>query len=284
MASKLFAMTGLGVVAKRLMMESSEEEGFAWRSMLKPLSITLVTGAFYALVQPDFGWNQHTLVLIAALATAVTLTTFIFEGGQVIWANRYHQAVAAMRVYPVGILIALVCVALTRLTNLHPGVIFGFVAAAAISPRQGMSSRDHGMTVLIPLASLLVASAIAFLLIDPLRSFEEANPGAWGAYPITVAVAIFVGGAEGALLSLIPLTFNDGQKVWKWNKLAWAAVALPATFAFIHVIINEEDAGALTEGTSTAMLLIVSGVLYAVAAGTWLFFRRRAKSPEPIAP
>ena len=167
-------------------------------------------------------------------------------------------------------------VALTRLTNLHPGVIFGFVAAAALAPRQSpLSPREQGMSVLIPMISLLTASLIAFLLVDPLRDFENANPGAWGTFPVTVAVAIFIGGAEGALLTLLPLTFNDGQKIWMWNPLVWLGVALPATFLFIHVVVNEEDYSALTEGTSAAMLLIVSGVLYLFAAGTWFYFRWR---------
>ena len=110
-----------------------------------------------------------------------------------------------------------------------------------------------------------------------------ANAGAWASYPVTVAVAIFIGGAEGALLTLLPLTFNDGQKIWKWNPLVWLAIALPATFLFVHVIVNEEDYSALTEGTSVPMLMIVSGVLYSVAAGTWFFFRWRNSRREHAA-
>jgi hypothetical protein len=277
MFSKLAGFAGLGAIAGWFTMGSVDGQQSRF-SLLKPLVITLFTGAFYALVQPDFGWNERTLVLIAALATSVTLTTFIFEGGQVFWSNRYEKSAAAMQVYPIGILFALVSVALTRVTHLHPGVIFGFVAAAAISPRQPLSARDHGMSVLVPMTCLLAASVIGFLLIDPLRDFEESTSSAWGAYPVTVAVAIFIGGAEGALLSLLPLTFNDGRKIWQWSRKVWFLIALPATFAFIHVIVNEEDYTTLTNGTSTITLLMISMVILAVAAGTWLFFRLREKT------
>ncbi len=137
------------------------------------------------------------------------------------------------------------------------------------------------MSVLVPMLSLLAASLIAFLCIDPLRDFEDSNPGAWGTFPVTVAVAIFIGGAEGALLTLLPLTFNDGQKIWKWNPLVWLGIALPATFLFIHVVVNEEDYSALTDGTSATTLLLASGILYLVAAGTWFFFRWR-KSRQSV--
>ena len=273
MLSRFGGITGLGMVAGWFSM-SQPDGRQTLPELVKPLAITLFTGAMYALVQPDFGWNDKTLALIAALATSVTIMMVIFEGGQVLWTNRYHRESAEIQVYPVGFLIALASVALTRLTDLHPGVIFGFVAAASLAPRQSpLSPREEGMSVLIPMVSLLAASLIAFVCIDPLRDFEDANPGAWGTIPVTVAVAIFIGGAEGALLSLLPLTFNDGQKIWKWNPLVWLGIALPATFLFIHVVVNEEDYSALTAGTSATTLLLVSGVLYVMAAGTWFFFR-----------
>jgi hypothetical protein len=102
---------------------------------------------------------------------------------------------------------------------------------------------------------------------------------------VTVAVAIFIGGAEGALLTLLPLTFNDGQKIWKWNPFVWLGIALPATFLFIHVVVNEEDYSALTEGTNAATLLIAAGGLYLVAAGTWFYFRwkKGRQGAEPTA-
>ena len=273
MFSRLAGFAGLGMVAHWFTM-SQPDGRQTLPELAKPLAITLFTGAFYALVQPDFGWNDKTLVLIAALATSVTIMTVIFEGGQVLWTNRYQRESAEIQVYPVGLLIALVSVALTRLTNLHPGVIFGFVAAAALAPRQSpLSPREQGMSVLVPMVSLLASALIAFLCIDTLRDFEDANPGPWGTFPVTVAVAIFIGGAEGALLTLLPLTFNDGQKIWKWNPLVWLGIALPATFLFIHVVVNEEDYSSLTEGTNAATLLIAAGGLYLVAAGTWFYFR-----------
>jgi hypothetical protein len=260
---------------------ASTNAGHGWLGAAKPLGVTVVTGALYALVQPDFGFNEKTLVLMLALAAAVTITTFVFEGGQVVWSTRRFATPATMRIFPVGIAIALASVALTRFTNLHPGVIFGFVAAAAIAPRHPLSKRDEGLIVLVPLAGLLLASVTAFLLIDPLRDFEEANPGAWGALPVTIAVAVFVGGAEGALLSLLPLTFNDGQKIWQWSRLAWFALALPATFAFIHVVVNEEDYESLTKGRDIVTLLIVSCAVLTVAVGVWLFFRLRRDAVRP---
>lgn len=262
---------------------SAEEAGGTsfWLSLLKPALIVLVSATLYAWLDPEFGWNNQTLVLMIALVSGISMATFLYEGGQVFWSSKYYKTPAAMRVYPLAILIAIACVALTRLTNLHPGIIFGFVTAAAIFPRGAMSKREKGMIIFVPLLGLMVVSLIAFLLIDPLRQFTEDNPGVWALLPETIAVSIFVGGAGSALLILLPVTFNDGEKIWDWNKFVWFALALPAAFAFFHIVVNDEDFGQLVGNTGAFTLIVICLVVLAISLATWLFFRLRVRGAEP---
>ncbi len=186
-----------------------------------------------------------------------------------------------MRLYPLAIIIALASVGLTRVTHLHPGVIFGFVTAAAIAPSHALSRRERGMIILIPVVGLLAVSVVAFFLIDPLRTFSQEHTGVWASLPQTVAIALFVGGAESVLLTLIPVTFNDGEAIWSWNKWVWFVLALPASFMFFHVVVNNEDYGTLARDTSKLALLIICGVIVFISAATWLYFRlRRGKAAD----
>jgi hypothetical protein len=121
----------------------------------------------------------------------------------------------------------------------------------------------------------MIAAFVAFLLIDPAHDFTTNHESVFAALPETIAVSIFVGGAGSALLILIPVTFNDGEKIWKWSKLLWFALALPATFAFIHVLVNDEDYGAIADDTSTMTLLVLCAIVLIITAITWLFFRMR---------
>jgi hypothetical protein len=244
----------------------------AWLSRLKPAVIVLLTAGIYAALDPDFGLNNQTLVLVTALIAGIAGVTFLYEGGQVLWSTRRYETPAAMRIYPVAILIAVACVALTKVTDLHPGIIFGFVTAAAIFPRTALSKREEGLLIIVPLTMLMLVSLAAFLLIDPLREFSESNPGVWATLPETIAVALFVGGAESALLILIPFRFNDGEKVWAWNKALWFAFAIPATFAFFHVLVNDEDLGGLTGNARTLKLLAVCIAVLGIAVMTWAYF------------
>jgi hypothetical protein len=259
---------------------SAEEAGgeSRWLHYLKPGIIVLVTASIYALLEPGFGFNNDTLVVVIALAAGIGIATFLYEGGQVLWASKHYDTPAAMRLYPLAILIALGCVAVTRVTNLHPGVVFGFVTAAALFPRAEITRDAQGKIIALPLALLLLVSLLAFTLIDPLHEFSLDNPGVWGALPETIAVAVFVGGAQSALLILIPVTFNDGEKVWAWSKLAWFALAVPAAFAFFHVILNDDDFGELTNNTGGVTLIVICLVVLVISAATWLYFRFHARA------
>ena len=136
------------------------------------------------------------------------------------------------------------------------------------------------MMVLVPLLGLMVISVLAFLLIDPMRELSRDNPGVLWQLPETIAVALFVGGAGSALLILLPVTFNDGERIWKWNKIIWFALALPAFFAFFHVLVNDDEFGDLVKQTNTLALIGVCVVVLAVSLVTWLYFKLRAKTAD----
>lgn len=259
--------------------DTSEDSAIArrsfWLSLIKPALLVLTTASIYALLEPDFGFNSGTLVLITALFTGIALATFLYEGGQVWWASHHYQTPASLRIFPLAIVIALGSVFLTRITDLHPGVVFGFVTAAMVFPHRQLSKREEGLIVAVPLLTLLLVSAIAFLLIDPLREFSAGHPSVWATLPETIAVALFVGGAESALIILLPFKFNDGENIWSWSKRVWLLLAFPAMFMFIHVILNEEDLGELVGDDGQTTLIVVSLVIFAVAFATWLYFRAR---------
>ena len=140
-----------------------------------------------------------------------------------------------------------------------------------------MSAREKGMIIVVPLAGLLTVSAVAFFLIDPLRQFSQDNPGVWATLPETIAVALFVGGAESALLILLPIKYNDGENVWGWNKMVWLLLAVPAMFMFFHAIVNDEEIGALVGDEGTLTLMIIALLVLAIALATWLYFRLRER-------
>jgi hypothetical protein len=250
-------------------------------SLVYPLSLLALTALIYSALDPHFGFNESSLVLLLALMVALTLTTFLAEGGKVLFSTRALGVPAAIRAYPVAILIAAASVGLSRLVELNPGVIFGFVAAAALAPG-GIGRREEGIVSFVPMLGLLTISLVALALVSPLRAITEGGSDVWATLPETIAVAVFVGGAESVLLAMIPLTFNDGQRVLSWSPLAWAAVTVPATFLFFHAIINRDGTfNSLSDNAGALVPLALAVSFLCIAAGTWLFFRVRARTAAP---
>ena len=52
------------------------------------------TALIYAALDPDFGWNNASFVMFAGLLGGPALTTFLFEGGQVLVVTHSPQVAA----------------------------------------------------------------------------------------------------------------------------------------------------------------------------------------------
>ena len=87
---------------------------------------------------------------------------------------------------------------------------------------------------------------------------------------------LFVAGIQGLLFNLIPVTFLDGLKVWRWSKLAWLSIAVPSAFIFFHVIVNRDGTFASASGErSVQMLIAVCAVFWLLTVAVWLYFHMK---------
>lgn len=72
--------------------------------------------------------------------------------------------------------------------------------------------------MLVPAAVTLVVSIVAWLLSGPLAGVTLLR---------SLLVTIFVSGLEEVLFSLAPLSFLDGEVLFRWNRVVW-----PGSFGF----------------------------------------------------
>jgi hypothetical protein len=192
-------------------------------SWLRVAGILLIVAAIYSGLDPDFGLNSTTLGLVLSLTIGVGLLTLLYEGAQILLSSRAYGAHGELEIAPLGIVIAAVSVLVTRVTNLHPGIVLGVIAGAAMSLED---ERQEGRVVFGAMLGTVAVSLLALLLLHPLRSLSEDSSAWYAEIPETVAVTLFVGGLEGLLFNLLPLEFMEGIAVWRWSRLAWAATAV----------------------------------------------------------
>ena len=135
------------------------------------------------------------------------------------------------------------------------------------------------------MVATLALCALALAMIGPIRELMSGSQHWLSAVPETVTVAVFVGGIEGLLFSLIPIAFMDGRKVWDWSHLAWFAIALPVGFLFFEALFHQPESIVGAAGNTNIRSLFIAGFLFLfIAAAFWLFcrlaFSRSTEAPE----
>ena len=182
----------------------------------------------------------------------------------------------------------MVCVLVTRITDFQPGYLYGVLAGLvflAVIPELA-----NGREQAIKVSAVAGVGVIAFLTLGLVRALEGSG-GATGLWrPIDVALsALVVGGFEGLLFGMLPLTGLPGATVKAWNPRIWALLLFLGAAGFLHVVVNPSS-GYMVDSSrvplvKTLALLIGFG---AVSVGLWAWFRYRpmdrwrARSAEAV--
>jgi hypothetical protein len=248
----------------------------SWRYVRAGIILGL-TSLVYALLDPGFGFNEASLVLLLSLLAGIAVSTYAFDGIQVLLAERRFGLDARILFYPFAILVACVSVLISRVVDVQPGIIYGFVAAATLTSAATLDERVEGQIIYISTLIFLGVALLSWVLVSPFRAWSE-DGSFLGALLETVAVSVFVGGIQGILFTIVPLDFLDGRKLWELSKLAWVSIAVPVTFLFLHVILNPHgDFESPIESTSLGGLMVTCVVIWLLTAAVWLFFRQRVR-------
>jgi hypothetical protein len=248
-------------------------------SMASAATVLALTGVIYSVLDPGFGWNRATLTLFVSVALGIGVVTYAYSGLEAAMTRRLAGAAAAVRPYPAAIGIAVVSVVISRVLDFRPGVMYGFIASCAILTPVEADRRTEGRIAASPTTVILVLSVVAWLLVQPLRSWYGSS-GSWLAEVLeAAAVVIFVGGIESLFISMIPIAGMDGAKIFRWSRLAWIAFAVLSAFLAWHVLLGRDQAyfsGLRKAQDATVLALFV--VYTTLTLGIWAYFRFRRPS------
>jgi hypothetical protein len=242
-----------------------------------PLAVLALTAVIYGFADPGFGFNQQSVIVALSVLVCVTATTYLSEGGEAFIARfRYGQS-TSLRAFPFAVGIAAASVGFSRLAGLEPAIIYGFVGTAVFLRPSTMTVEEAGKTAFIPSLVLLGVSLGAWFLVIPFRALNDHTSAAAPEFLESLAAGIFIVGLQSLFFNMIPLSFMDGEKIWKWNKSLWLAMAGVATLLFWYVFLNRDGAGvAVFSDTASLSVLGALAGLLALSFATWGFFRTRA--------
>ncbi|MBI5949384.1 MAG: hypothetical protein HY875_14695 [Chloroflexi bacterium] len=245
------------------------------------VGVLAITGAIYTLAEPGLGLNRQTAVLFVSVIAGVGIVSYAVSGIEARSIRRIAGAPAAVRPYAATIAVAAVSLLVTKLFDLRPGIVYGFVASTTLLAAASPDRSQAGRIAARPVLAGLVIAVGAWLAVGPLRSAAAGSDSWLLAVAESTAVIVCVGGIEGAVFAMIPVAETDGGKLYRWNRAAWLAITLPSAFLMWHVLLGREQAYFSGLRQAQSMTVVVVFAVYSLLTiAAWAYFHFR---DEPAA-
>lgn len=232
------------------------------------IAVIAAGGLLGSMLDPAFGFNWHSvghfISVVAALTAGITLSAWALQ--------RYRRKKSwndPVRVHalPLGLIVALVCVVISRLVDFQPGYLYGVVCGVALSRR--ITAAEEGQIAALSVVATLTASGLAWLLWVPVNA---AASHAGAIFVLTLLdsflAALFVSGLVGVAISLLPLRFLPGFTISRWHRGAWLALFIVSLFFVVDFLVRSP----VSPGSHDSPL-ITTIVLFVVFAGASVGFR-----------
>jgi hypothetical protein len=178
-----------------------------------------------------------------------------------------------LRAAPLGLLIALACVVVSRATHFQPGYLYGLIGGWSFTV--ALEEREEGQGQFLTLGVVLfLALAAWFAFVPVAEAANHVHPSTGVLVADSILAAFFIGGIEGLLFGLTPLRFMPGHAVSRWSWAAWGVLAMAVSFVFVQVLLRPSD-GYLGRSSSasvgvTVALFVAFG---AASVAFWAWFR-----------
>jgi hypothetical protein len=246
-----------------------------------------VIGSF---VDPNFGFNwMSARLLVTAFWAFVLLNLAGWTFVRLILQRLQPDAKPYIRFRWGSLALVALAVAIARLLQFEPGIIFGLVAGLAFGITLA-ASRD-AQVILLGSGFALAIALIGWVGYSLLAPVSAANPGElWAVFFTEFFSGITVEGISALPLALLPLFALDGAALFAWKKWVWAIGYAVGLAAFMLVLLTIPAAWGEVQGDFLrwTLLFVAFGV---VAVAVWAingFVEKRKKAgvpaPTPPAP
>lgn len=236
----------------------------------------LLTVLLSGFLDPSFGLDVPSIATFVGMLLGLLVLLTAFDLPLAIFYRR-HSIDFWLHALPATIAVSIACVLISRLTDFHPGYLYGLIIATATA-RQ-VDKPTEGKLMAAGVASSIAVAVLAWFGLGVVSPMAAATPDP-GPLLITVQTAlsmVVAAGVELAAFGMLPITFLVGKSIFSWNKLVWAGLIGFGWIAFGIVILNPRN-GYLSDTTHTPIYTVVA-LLAIFGVGSilfwWYFHRRR---------
>jgi hypothetical protein len=242
------------------------------------LAFLLVGGLLFALIDPNFGFNLSSLVLLASMMVSLVIISFVFVAPLLCLMVVRHKDKGVFETVPGSLAIGLVCVAVSRVLHFTPGFLYGVLARMGF--RTELQDDTEGRVTALSALTMMFVSVLAWVAWIPVSEAARVDePSVLLVMATTVLSTVFICGLESSVFAMLPLKFMIGNSVVVWSRIVWAAVFGLGVFCYVHILLRPST-GYVSGGAPSMRAVGVSTVvMVATAVGLWAYFRFRRR-PE----
>jgi hypothetical protein len=229
----------------------------------------------YAFLKPEFPTQDAARTLFTT-AFGIAVGTAVSQLPSEWYVRRRHGEGGRVQVALWTLGLGLGCVAVTRITSVQPGYIYGIIGGFTFAV--ALTMEDRGRMAYLGMATLLGVGVAAWFVRVPFEPVTGVVGGDAGAVASELLTNLFVAAVQGVAIALIPLRYLAGEQLFSWSRPRWLALWAASLLLFAHVILYPVSSfGPHPSPTGLWTVALTVAVYSAVAVGFWWFFRRRER-------
>ncbi len=213
--------------------------------------LLVLYGIVGAYINPQFSLfpSQNLGIILVAVIT-VTAAAYTPDVLRFVVAKRWKSE-AWFEGNIAGLLVALLCVYLSRTFQLSPGYIYGLPVGLFLLLRAG---RNEGLLEFLSLTWMLLISLILWAALP-----------VFGPKPVLYDTAnlLFIVLLEGVFFELLPLPSVAGGTIFQWRRAVWAALFFVVVFLLFQTLFHPEGTIATIQQSPSALFTLLSVGFYA---------------------
>ncbi|OGJ55183.1 hypothetical protein A3D11_03880 [Candidatus Peribacteria bacterium RIFCSPHIGHO2_02_FULL_49_16] len=240
--------------------ESGQQGTGLFRGVILLLTI-IVYAAIAAHITPQFIlWSVQSWGILLVTFIAIALGTYTKD----LW--RYAVALSwkcegLFKPNIFGLVLAVGCIALSRMLEISPGFIFGIPIGLFIYGQK--FEEQEGKLEFWGLILMFTTALISWALIPVVQSYGVLHDLSMILYVILI---------EGVFLEAMPLKYLPGKAIMDWKKPLWILLMVMILFVLLHTIFNP---GSVVSSIQHAKLqgaaVLFLGAYVGMSAILWLW-------------
>jgi hypothetical protein len=242
----------------------------------------LLGAILYGLLDPHFGFNRASLILVLGLLVALATISTVLDLLRNAYLVRSVGKNGRLKAFPIGLAMGAILVFFSRVGHFHPGYVFGIFTALAFEDE--LYDEEDGRGLAIASVGLLALAVGALVLRVPVAHLAERSHANFVVLVLEAALAtMWIAGIQAIVWGLIPMRFLYGQKVLAWSRPGWLAIYGTGMALFVHTLLHPGMGLYGTSSQASLWSVLLLFIVFAVfSACFWAYFRfRRPRPPEP---